>query len=70
MYALLDPVSKQHTSETRFAAAYQHDAMIATLEKLVPEHVGSRRGEYIPVQMVVSTRLFGTLRETLEVPHR
>jgi peptidoglycan glycosyltransferase len=68
MYALLDPVSKQHTSETRFAAAYQHDAMIATLEKLVPEHVGSRRGEYIPVQMVVSTRLFGTLRETLEVP--
>ncbi|MFZ0380584.1 MAG: hypothetical protein WAL38_22345, partial [Solirubrobacteraceae bacterium] len=26
MYSLLDPVSKQHTSEARFAAAYQHDA--------------------------------------------
>ncbi len=68
MYSLLDPLSRQHTSEARFAAAYQHDATIAMLEKLVPEHVGSRRGEYIPVQMLVSTTLFGTLRETLEVP--
>ena len=68
MYSLLDPVSKQHTSETRFADAYRHDAMIATLATLVPEQIGSRRGEYIPVQMRLSTRLFGTLRETLEVP--
>jgi penicillin-binding protein A len=68
MYSLLDPASRAHLSEARFAAAYQRDATIATLQTLVPVHVGTRRGEYFPVRMRVSTRLFGTLRETLEVP--
>jgi penicillin-binding protein A len=68
MYSLLDPVSQRQMSEARFAAAYRHDATVATLEKLVPDRVGSRRGEFIPVAMVVQTRLFGTLNETLEVP--
>jgi peptidoglycan glycosyltransferase len=68
MYTLLDPVSRQHMSEASFAGAYRHDATIATLETLVPGRVGSRRGEYIPVQMRTTTRLFGTLTETLEVP--
>jgi cell division protein FtsI/penicillin-binding protein 2 len=68
MYSLLDPASKQHLSEAKFAADYRHDAMIATLAALTPGRIGSRQGEYIPVQMEVSTRLFGALRETLEVP--
>jgi penicillin-binding protein A len=68
MYSLLDPVSHSHVSEARFADAYRHDAMIATLTALTPVKIGSRQGEYIPVRMRVSTRLFGTLRETLEVP--
>jgi len=68
MYSLLDPVSRTQMSEARFAAAYRHDAMIATLATLTAEKIGGRRGEYIPVQMLVTTRLFGTLRETLEVP--
>src|SRR3984885_3130211 len=68
MYTLLDPVSRQHMSEASFAGAYRHDATIATLETLVPGRVGSRRGDYIPVRMRTTTRLFGTLTETLEVP--
>jgi penicillin-binding protein A len=68
MYALLDPASRQHMSEARFAAAYRRDAATATLERLIPGHVGNRRGDYIPVPMRVVTRLFGTLHETLEVP--
>ncbi|MGA8336984.1 MAG: penicillin-binding transpeptidase domain-containing protein [Solirubrobacteraceae bacterium] len=68
MYSLLDPASKQSTTEAKFASAYRHDEMTATVLKLVAEHVGKRRGDYIPVQMVIDTRLFGTLDETLEVP--
>jgi penicillin-binding protein A len=68
MYALLDPPSRAAISESRFAAAYRRDAMTATLEKLTTEHVGNKRGGAIPIQMLVVTRLFGTLHETLEVP--
>ncbi len=68
MYSLLDPASKQTTTEAKFASAYRHDEMTATVLKLTAEHVGKRRGDYIPVQMVIDTRLFGTLDETLEVP--
>jgi penicillin-binding protein A len=68
MYSLLDPDSKAGMSETRFAAGYRRDSSTATLVKLTPEHIGRRRGAYIPVQTLVRTKLFGTLRETLEVP--
>src|SRR5690242_21824831 len=67
MYSLLSPASQQATSERRFAAAYRRDATTATTVKLVPQRVGKRRGEFIPVRMLVATRLFGTLHETLEV---
>jgi peptidoglycan glycosyltransferase len=68
MYALLDPSSRQNMTEASFAAAYRHDATIATLRTLIPGTVGNRRGEFIPVRIRVVTRLFGTLDETLEVP--
>jgi len=68
MYSLLDPASKAGMSEARFAAAYRRDADTATLLKLTAERIGRRRGAYIPVQMLVATKLFGTLHETLEVP--
>jgi penicillin-binding protein A len=67
MYSLLDPASQASISEARFAAAYRRDATTATVVKLVDEHVGRRRGQFIPVQMLVVTRLFGQLHETLEV---
>jgi len=68
MYSLLSPASQQGMSEARFAAAYRRDADIATAVSLRPGRVGRRRGADIPVRMVVATRLFGTLRETLQVP--
>lgn len=68
MYSMLDPASRQTFTETRFAADYRRDAMTATVRRLTAEHVGSRRGEFVTVQMLVTTRLFGELRETLEVP--
>jgi cell division protein FtsI/penicillin-binding protein 2 len=68
MYSLLSPASQQALSERSFAAAYRRDASIATTVSLRSTRVGRRRGAEIPVRMVVSTRLFGTLRETLEVP--
>jgi cell division protein FtsI/penicillin-binding protein 2 len=68
MYSMLDPASKQNITEAKFAADYRRDAMTATVRGLTVEHIGSRQGDLIPVQMLVSTRLFGELRETLEVP--
>jgi cell division protein FtsI/penicillin-binding protein 2 len=68
MYSMLDPASRARITESRFAVAYRHDEMTATVLKLSDEHVGKRRGEFIPVQMAVTTRLFGTLDEVLEVP--
>ncbi|MBV8217058.1 MAG: hypothetical protein JO325_01230 [Solirubrobacterales bacterium] len=68
MYSLLDPASKAGMSEARFTAAYRHDATTATMLKVTPERVGYRQGDFIPVQMLVVTKLFGTLHETLEVP--
>ena len=68
MYALLDPASRAHLSEARFAADYHRAAATATADRLMPGKVGNPQGEYIPVRMLVVTRLFGTLQETLEVP--
>jgi penicillin-binding protein A len=68
MYALLSPDSQQGMSETRFAAAYRRDATTATLVKLIPARVGKPQAGEIPVRMQVETRLFGTLRETVQVP--
>ena len=68
MYSLLSPASQQGMSEARFAAAYRRDARVATTVTLTPGRVGRRRGDVIPVAMVVATRLFGTLRGILRVP--
>jgi len=68
MYSMLDTASKAGMSEARFADDYRRDASTATLLKLTPEHIGRRRGAYIPVEMLVDTKLFGMLHETLEVP--
>ncbi len=68
MYSLLDSGSRAATSRTQFEARYRAAAATATLRSIVPVHVGSRRGDEIPVQVRVRTRVFGTLNETLEVP--
>ena len=68
MYALLDPSSRRRISESQFVAAYEDVAGIATLVSVVPRHVGARQGDSVPVTTLARTRLFGTLRETLQVP--
>ncbi len=68
MYSLLSPASRQRMSETRFAAAYRRDDTTATLVKLAPVRVGKPLAGEISVRMQMVTRLFGTLRETVQVP--
>ena len=68
MYAMLDDRSRAHTSQRRFAGVYSDAAETATLTKLALVRVGRRKADAIPVQMIATTRLFGPLRETLEVP--
>jgi peptidoglycan glycosyltransferase len=68
MYGMLDRASRARTSRSGFAAAYQAAADTATLISVLPLHVGSRVGDAIPVLVRVRTRIFGTLRETVNVP--
>ncbi len=68
MYSLLDPASRAHTSERRFAAAYRRDAGIATVGSIRAGRMGRRIAGTIPVNMAVKTRLFGTLHETVHIP--
>ncbi len=67
MYSMLDPQSRRRLSQDKFSAAYENAASTATLVSVTPLHVGSRTGDYIPVRMRVSTRVFGTLDEVLQV---
>jgi beta-lactamase class D len=68
MYSLLDPASRARVGERQFVAAYRDAADTATIVSLAPGRVGSRQGDSIPVAMRVTTRSFGVLHETLEVP--
>jgi cell division protein FtsI/penicillin-binding protein 2 len=69
MYLLLDPQSKRALTEKQFISQYQAGAQTATTDSLTVRHVGSPNGRFVPVTMVVHTRVFGTLRETLLVPY-
>jgi peptidoglycan glycosyltransferase len=68
MYALLDEKSRARISARRFVAAYQRAAGVATLSSVTPGRVSGRHGDTINVAMLVHTRLFGVLHETLAVP--
>jgi cell division protein FtsI/penicillin-binding protein 2 len=68
MYALLGSDSRAHMSQRKFTRDYTDAADTATLTKLAIVNVGSRHGNTIPIQMLATTRLFGMLHETLEVP--
>lgn len=68
MYALLDPASRTRMSESHFAAAYRRAAQTATMVALTPRRVGAEHAGELPVSVVVRTRLWGALPETLQVP--
>ncbi len=68
MYTLLDRVSKGRMSESRFARAVESAADTATAQSMRAVHVAGRSGNDIAVSMVVQTKLWGPLHETLQVP--
>jgi peptidoglycan glycosyltransferase len=70
MYSLLDPASRARVSEPAFAHELETTVGTATATSLVPLRVAKRRGDSIRVSMRVSTKLWGTLNETLLVPLR
>ena len=68
MFALLDRPSREATTEGRFARALETAADTATLQSLAVRHVAGRQGNVIAVAMMVQTKLWGKLHETLLVP--
>jgi peptidoglycan glycosyltransferase len=68
MFGLLDRPSQEAITESRFAHAIETAADLATLTSLATVHVNGRQGNEIAVAMVVHTKLWGTLHETLLVP--
>jgi penicillin-binding protein A len=68
MYALLDRASRKRMSERHFASTYRRGAQTATMVALAPGRPGAQRNGVMPVPIVVRTRLWGTLHETLDVP--
>ncbi len=68
MYGLLDAASRRAVSEPQFAAALERTAATATLTSLRAIRVFSLAGNRVAVRMLVTTRIWGTLRETLVVP--
>jgi penicillin-binding protein A len=68
MYAMLDQASRARVSEHRFAAELAGDSATATATSMrVLKMTGPHHGT-IAVRMLIRTRIWGTLRETLEVP--
>jgi cell division protein FtsI/penicillin-binding protein 2 len=68
MYSLLDPGSKARLSPVAFRAAYASAASTATLISFKTGRVGQPHGNVITVPVRLRTRIFGTFRETLNVP--
>ncbi len=68
MYALLDPATRAQISQAQFISEYRTAATTATLTKLTLGHIGSKHGNAYYFPIVVHTKLFGTLRENLQVP--
>ncbi len=68
MYSLLDGSSQSQMTETQFAAAYQAAAQTATLEGVSFVRISNQRGDMVPVTTVVSTRIFGSISQTLLIP--
>ena len=70
MYHLLDGRSRARVSEGAFARQVRDAAETATLTSVSLERIGSGHNNTIPVAMRIRTRLWGLLRQTLEVTLR
>lgn len=70
MYAMLDDPSQARIGESAFADAERAAAATATVRAIVVGAAHGRRGDEIPVDVTVRTRVFGTLRGMLTLPVR
>jgi penicillin-binding protein A len=68
MYGMLDAASKARVSEHRFAAELSSDNDTATATSMRMLKLSGPHDGTIAVRMLIKTRLWGKLRETLEVP--
>jgi cell division protein FtsI/penicillin-binding protein 2 len=68
MYAMLDDAARTRVSEAAFADAYRTATQTATIRSIAVGPAQGRRAGEIPVAMTIRTRIFGTLRDTLELP--
>ncbi|HET8977593.1 MAG TPA: penicillin-binding transpeptidase domain-containing protein [Solirubrobacteraceae bacterium] len=68
MYALLAAHSRTGMSEAAFARRLQQTAATATLVSLRLVRIGGRENGAFKVRMRLTTRLWGTLQETLSAP--
>jgi peptidoglycan glycosyltransferase len=68
MYSLLDRGSQAAITEAAFAHGYRRAAQAATATSFALVRVGAISHDVAAVRMRVATRLFGALRETLELP--
>jgi penicillin-binding protein A len=68
MYGMLDPASKARVSERRFAAELTDNRDTATATAMRMLKLGAPHDGTIAVRMLIGTRIWGRLRETLQVP--
>jgi cell division protein FtsI/penicillin-binding protein 2 len=68
MYAQLDAGSRRHTSEARFVRELARAGGVATLTSIHPIRIVSASEKTVTVAMIAHTRIWGSLRETLQVP--
>lgn len=67
MYRLLTPESQRRWSERAFRAAYRADATTATLRSVRVLRV-RRHGDAAELSVAARTRVFGTVRDAVELP--
>ena len=68
MYSLLDVAFRRTTSEPEFAARLERTAATATMVSIQPLRISNLSGGTITVRILLTTRIWGPLRETLSVP--
>ncbi|MDO8209233.1 penicillin-binding transpeptidase domain-containing protein [Conexibacter sp. CPCC 206217] len=69
MYGLIDARARARVTLEQFQALYRAAATTATATAVLPTGPASdKRGELVPIPVVVRTRVFGTIHRLLQVP--
>jgi peptidoglycan glycosyltransferase len=68
MYALLDDASRRAYSASEFRRAYRDTAATATVRRVDAGEPGGEHGDTVTVPIVLHTRVFGRVRDELNLP--